>query len=719
MGVEKLNLDELRKAREELDKERGVVTPKPAKKVQKEYHEEKIEENNDYKNSESESVESKSTSESNSSTIFGDDGDNGSQNFSAYDNFAPFEINDTPLSNSFKAESKSETRQATATTSSGSYSDDSKEQDTDSAVTESSDSTEEKLKVNSLEELLNNVSSIDDLLKYDLDSIQLPDDGNNADEKTSEVEDEKTSESNEEFNGETTSEVKEPIKSSSDFKEDAYREPYENQATSSLNSSQPKPQKFETLKSASNTEKKVEEPKRFDIPSTASENRTAPSPVQSAQTYSPVQESRSAYPNMSSRNDEFSEYGRGFDEFEDEYSQTDSYTESEIFEESYNEEKYDNLKRSYDVDGAYGGKYAEDGDLDSELDETKEENGAEENSAENAEGDAADGTEKKEKYVPSADSIISERIINEQKKAEMEAENAEAAAETNAETEAEQEKKEDTSPLKKIDKVNFIDIIKSNSFMDSDKLTCIYGTDEENSVICQNFKDFYNTAIFCDDEDDVFKLFSSIILSLTLKNVNYEMKFVICDSNNGTKYEYYNDLSYMFFNRVAKTNNEIIDTLYELTLEIDKRYENLAKINSPNIENFNDIMQNADIPPMPYIVLFFDHYQRAVHLDDSDMINSYLKYIVKFGRLVGVYVNVVFDSDEIDDKLNHNLSTRISFKTELRETSILRIGKSGAERLTETGEYIVKSLFNDDIIHLKVPNITAKEVALLVKNIDR
>lgn len=273
--------------------------------------------------------------------------------------------------------------------------------------------------------------------------------------------------------------------------------------------------------------------------------------------------------------------------------------------------------------------------------------------------------------------------------------------------------------LKKIEDVNFIDIIRSKSFMGSDNLTCIYGVDEESNVYCQNFKDFYNTIIFSENEKSVFNLFSSIIMSLLLKNSRYDINFVICDAKIGGQFSVYNNLSYMLYDTVAESNREIIQNLKDLCHEIDSRYKSLAKANAKSIEKFNDEMKKAKVAPLPYIVLFFNNYTRASHLDDSNEIDNNLTYILRFGRLVGVYVNLVSFDENIADKINFNLQTRISFKTDLAESSISQLGEEGAEKIGYDDEYIIKTLYSDKLEHLKTPIITQKEIELLIKNIEK
>ena len=174
----------------------------------------------------------------------------------------------------------------------------------------------------------------------------------------------------------------------------------------------------------------------------------------------------------------------------------------------------------------------------------------------------------------------------------------------------------------------------------------------------------------------------------------------------------------MFFSRVAKSTGEIVDSLEELSREIDKRYDNLAKAGAKNIEEFNELMKSANIAPMPYTLLLFNNYTRAIHLDENDDINAKLSYILKYGRLVGVYVNLVLFDEKIEDRVNFNLQTRISFKADSKEVSMNRLAESGAEKIAYGDEYVCKTLFSDKLVHLKVPNITQREVELLIKNIE-
>lgn len=805
-NVQKLDLNELRKAREALDRESGIVSA-PEKKTANKPAVESVTASSNPRNLDELSS-------------FGDDASS-TNDFSAYDNFALFEVN--------KAQ-----RKATAP----SY------QAPASASVQPA--SEEKIKVDNLGDLLNNVNSIDDLLKYDLDAIQIPDEPTpieepatkqQVSEQSEPVQEEKKSEGQmfldelakflgedfdfgEEEKEETTTalesepvqEVAQEVQETKEFedvqefadsvqsfaeaekssvqaeqdylqsnyqpeqfwKETSNNQPHKEQTEEErisyyeevFKSSLEEIEKEEPKKEESEVKKEYGFSKSGELPMMSFENSNyygEPSVFSTSKAV--VNEVKEP------EHEEEMGYGMGDDSYDSSYERTKverkiekvepvqiathSIATSEIqtnkninkpLESTLRQaealaKKADSFKERVN---ASNNKFAESEEYIKQTRSYFDENFDKSSSARLGEGSALPSNNSDKKTALEDANAVPKKInvpnaglktnpaVKLDAKLDVDDEDDDDfedyddssdeesvkktadSSSTNADTDVNSDK-----PFEKIDDFHFIDIIKSKSFMDSDKQTCIYGIDEGKNVICQNFKDFNNTAIFCESDDEIFSLFSSIIVSLTLKNANYDMKFVICDSDNGSKFDVYNDLSYMFFNKIAKSTDEIIDSLYELTREIDKRYENLAKVKTDNIEAFNDIMQNADIPPMPYVVVFFNNYYRAVHLDESDMINSYLNYILRFGRLVGIYVNVVLVNEDIDDKINYNLQTRISFKTESEGSSLARICKSGAEKIMHHGEYVCKTLYSDEVTHLKVPSITQREVSILIKNIEK
>lgn len=269
-----------------------------------------------------------------------------------------------------------------------------------------------------------------------------------------------------------------------------------------------------------------------------------------------------------------------------------------------------------------------------------------------------------------------------------------------------------------IEPYEYVDVIAQDEFKNSDKLSYILGKSEDGKLHFGHLRDFYNIAIFGRESNSVVSLIHSVILSLVLKNSVSEVNFVICDSKADSKFEVYNKSTYMYFNRIAKTNKEILDTLIEMTKELEERYKILAMTGVKTIEQYNIIAKNDNLKPLPYIVTVFNNYSKSIQLTESDKINTCLYQLLKLGRTVGMYEIVVANTTIKSEEINYNLPTRIAFLTDDEDTSLRTLGEVGAEQLPSSNDFLFSSLEKDSVVHLRVPNLTKKEVELLIDNIN-
>ena len=286
--------------------------------------------------------------------------------------------------------------------------------------------------------------------------------------------------------------------------------------------------------------------------------------------------------------------------------------------------------------------------------------------------------------------------------------------------EAEQEKAETTEVVSerfaKIDEFKFINEIATDEFKNSDKFSYILGKNEKNELVFGNFKQHNNLAVFGKNDEVVNSFLNSMILSLCLKNSVHEVNFVLLDSNIDSSFEVYNKSSYLYFNRIAKTNKEILDTLIEMSKEIDNRYEKLAELGVKNIEKYNEASAESGFQQMPYIVLAFNNYTSASQATDNDRINACLYQILKFGRIVGVYCVVTAKLPIETSQINYNLSSRLSFKSD--EDSRYTVGTEGAESLPDGSDAIYFDIASNGIQHIKTATVTDTELDLIIKDLE-
>lgn len=267
-----------------------------------------------------------------------------------------------------------------------------------------------------------------------------------------------------------------------------------------------------------------------------------------------------------------------------------------------------------------------------------------------------------------------------------------------------------------IEQFNFVDEIVNEEFKESDKLSYLIGKDENGKCVYGNFKEQFNLVIFGKEHLYTNTLVNSILLSLSLKNEVSDTNFIILDADINSQFEIYNKSSYIFFNRIAKTNKEILDTLIEVSKELDDRYNKLAAFGVKDIEQYNVAGAEAGVPKMPYLVVVFNNYTKSSQATDNDKIVACLHRVLKYGRIAGMYAVVVATNPIEQDEINYNLPSRIALKNE--DDSIYTIGESGASSLVDDNDLLYSNIVDEKVVHLKLPNISETERELLITGLE-
>lgn len=305
-------------------------------------------------------------------------------------------------------------------------------------------------------------------------------------------------------------------------------------------------------------------------------------------------------------------------------------------------------------------------------------------------------------------SQLKEILQNELKESEV--------AEQEKIAEAEAKGKKVKSKYPSIEDFKFIDEIASEEFKESDKFSYILGKNEQNETVFGNFKEHFNLAIFGKNDIVINSLLNSMILSLSLKNSYRDVNFVLLDSNINSSFEVYNKSSYLYFNRIAKTNKEISDVLVEVSKEIDVRYEKHAELGVKNIEAYNEAAIAGGFSTLPNIIVVLNNYTSASQATDSEKINACLYQILKFGRNVGVYCVVTAKLPIEVNQVNYNLSSRLSFKSD--EDSRYTIGEAGAEDLPEENDALYYNISRGKAEHIKAASVSEMEQEIIIKDLE-
>jgi len=267
-----------------------------------------------------------------------------------------------------------------------------------------------------------------------------------------------------------------------------------------------------------------------------------------------------------------------------------------------------------------------------------------------------------------------------------------------------------------IEEFKFINEITTDEFKHSNKFSYIMGKNEKGEMVYGNFREHHNLAVFSRNEIVTKSFLNSLILSLCLKNSSYDVNFVLIDSDINSSFEVYNKSSYLFFNRIAKTNKEILDTLIEISKEVDSRYEKLANAGMGSIDQYNEMTEETQTTPMPNIIIVFNNYTDVSQATYADKINACLYQILKFGRIVGIYMVLTAMVPIETNQVNYNLSSRLSFKSD--QNSKYTVGVEGVEFLPDEADAIYFNISKNSTEHIKAPTIADSELDLIIKELE-
>ena len=276
--------------------------------------------------------------------------------------------------------------------------------------------------------------------------------------------------------------------------------------------------------------------------------------------------------------------------------------------------------------------------------------------------------------------------------------------------------KEDDDFYHEIDSFNFIDAISADEFKDNGNLTYILGKDDENKTIYSNLKDSLNFVIFGNNKDDISAELNSILISLMLKNSVDDINLIICDTDKSSKFRTYDGSNYMFFNRVANSNREIFDAFSEVSVEINSRYDKFASMSVKNLDDYN-LKVDAN-NKLPYLLVVYNNYSNNENAEFYDEINSSLFSMLKLGRLVGVYVILTSDSKIDNPSINYNFPTRLAFKQETEDESVSTLGVNNASKIKGESEFIWFSVLENKCLHLIAPSLSNDEIKNLIQTIE-
>ena len=179
---------------------------------------------------------------------------------------------------------------------------------------------------------------------------------------------------------------------------------------------------------------------------------------------------------------------------------------------------------------------------------------------------------------------------------------------------------------------------------------------------------------------------NAIICCLLLHNTPNEARFIMIDPKR-VELTPFNSIPHLATPVIVDTS-KALGTLRWLNVEMDKRYQELAKAVARNIEAYNKNKSGKE--KLPYLVLIIDELADLM-MAGYDEVEHILCRLAQLARATGIHLVVATQRPSVDvvtGLIKANFPTRISFAVTSQTDSRTILDMGGAEKLMGRGDML-------------------------------
>ncbi|MDD5127138.1 MAG: DNA translocase FtsK [Dehalococcoidales bacterium] len=179
---------------------------------------------------------------------------------------------------------------------------------------------------------------------------------------------------------------------------------------------------------------------------------------------------------------------------------------------------------------------------------------------------------------------------------------------------------------------------------------------------------------------------NAIICCLLMHNTPYDVRFIMVDPKR-VELTQYNSIPHLATPVIVEAP-KALSALRWLSMEMDERYQKLAKAGARHIEGYNKDKQGAE--KMPYLVLVIDELADLM-MAGFDEVETTLCRLAQLARATGIHLIVATQRPSVDvvtGLIKANFPTRISFAVTSQVDSRTILDSGGAEKLLGKGDML-------------------------------
>jgi len=179
---------------------------------------------------------------------------------------------------------------------------------------------------------------------------------------------------------------------------------------------------------------------------------------------------------------------------------------------------------------------------------------------------------------------------------------------------------------------------------------------------------------------------NSSICCLLMNNTPNDLRLIMIDPKR-VELTPFNSIPHLAVPVIVDTD-KALDVLRWLNVEMDRRYQQLAKATARNIDSYNKSRQGKD--RLPYLVLVIDELADLM-MAGFDEVEHILCRLAQLSRAVGIHLIVATQRPSVDvvtGLIKANFPTRISFAVTSQVDSRTILDGAGAEKLLGRGDML-------------------------------
>jgi S-DNA-T family DNA segregation ATPase FtsK/SpoIIIE len=209
---------------------------------------------------------------------------------------------------------------------------------------------------------------------------------------------------------------------------------------------------------------------------------------------------------------------------------------------------------------------------------------------------------------------------------------------------------------------------------------------------------------------------NSMLISLLSKKSFNDMKLILIDPKR-LEFMSYAHIPHLLF-PIVTHSKKAVNVLKWLVQEMDRRYEEMAKIGVRDCQEYNK-KQKSDQEKFPFIVVVIDEFADLMITVKKD-IEDLITRIAQMARAAGIHMIIATQRPSVDvitGLIKVNFTSRIALRVASKIDSRTILDTNGAERLLAKGDMLFLDGTIGQLKRVHGPFISSQEIERAVQHV--